>query len=58
MVKEIKPWTGKLGLLLIIIGLLLAMAVPQLSAHLFPAADAPCLESYLADFLAGLYLFF
>ena len=30
MVKEIKPWTGKLGLLLIIIGLLLAMAVPQL----------------------------
>lgn len=57
MVKEIKPWTGKLGLLLIIIGLLLAMAVPQLSAHLFLQLMPPVWNLTWLISLAGLYLF-
>ncbi len=35
MVREIRPWTGKLGIALVIFGLFLAMAVPQLTVRLF-----------------------
>ncbi len=35
MVREIKPWYGKAGAALIVAGLFLAMAVPQLTVRLF-----------------------
>lgn len=57
MVKEIKPWTGKLGLLLIIIGLLLALALPQLSAKIFLQLLPPVWNLTWLISLAGLYLF-
>lgn len=57
MVKEIKPWTGKLGLLLIIIGLILAMALPQLAAHIFLRMLPSVWNLTWLISLAGLYLF-
>lgn len=35
MVREIKPWIGKLGIVLVAVGFFLAMAVPQLTVYLF-----------------------
>lgn len=56
MVREIKPWTGKLGIILILAGLFLAMAVPQLTVRLFHQGMPVVWQvTYLLS-VAGLYL--
>ncbi len=56
MVREIRPWTGKLGIVLIIAGLFLAMAVPQLTVRLF-RQGMPMIWNVMYLFsVAGLYL--
>lgn len=56
MVRKIKPWSGKLGIVLVIAGLFLAMAVPQLAALFFwQGMPAIWNVTYLLC-VAGLYL--
>lgn len=56
MVREIKPWFGRLGAALIIAGLFLAMAVPQLTVRLFRQGMPPAWNLTYLLCLAGLYL--
>jgi len=56
MVREIKPWFGRLGAALVAAGLFLAMAVPQLTVRLFRQwMPAIWNVTYLLG-IAGLYL--
>lgn len=56
MVREIKPWFGRLGAALVAAGLFLAMAVPQLTVRLFrQGMPAIWNVTYLLG-IAGLYL--
>lgn len=57
MVKEIKPWTGKLGLFLIVVGLILAVAVPAVFARLFLRLLPSIWNLTWLVTLTGLYLF-
>ncbi len=56
MVQEIRPWTGKLGAFLVIMGLFLAMAVPQISARLFKQGMPGIWNVTYLLCVAGLYL--
>lgn len=56
MVREIKPWYGKLGTILIITGLFLAMAVPQLTVRIFRQGMPGIWNSTYLFSAAGLYL--
>lgn len=56
MVREIRPWTGKLGAFLVIMGLFLAMAVPQISARLFKQGMPGIWNVTYLLCVAGLYL--
>ena len=56
MVRKIKPWYGRLGVVLVIVGLFLAMAVPPLTVYLFhQGLPAIWNVTYLLC-VAGLYL--
>lgn len=56
MVREIQPWFGRLGAALVVVGLFLAMAVPQLTVRLFrQGMPAVWNITYLLG-IAGLYL--
>ncbi|MDO4546322.1 MAG: ABC transporter permease [Bacillota bacterium] len=57
MVKEIRPWTGKLGMALCAAGLLLAMAVPALSVRLFDFGMPTVWNGTYLLCVAGLYFF-
>ncbi len=56
MVRAIKPWTGKLGIALIITGLVLAMAVPSLTASLLLFSMPSVWNVTYLISVAGLYL--
>lgn len=56
MVREIRPWTGKLGILLILIGLFLAMAVPQLTVAFFRQGMPTIWNVTYLFSVAGLYM--
>lgn len=56
MVREIKPWTGKLGFILVIAGLFLAMAVPQMTVRLFRQGMPSVWNVTYLLCVAGLYL--
>lgn len=56
MVREIKPWYGKAGASLIIVGLFLAMAVPQLSVRLFKQGMPVSWNATYLLALLGLYM--
>lgn len=56
MVREIKPWTGKLGMILILTGLFLAMGVPQLTVRLFHQGLPTIWQATYLLSVAGLYL--
>lgn len=55
MVREVKPWTGKVGIALILIGLVLAMAVPAVCMRVFlfvmPSFGILPMVSALLDFI-------
>lgn len=57
MVKEIKPWTGKLGCIMIVAGLVLAMAVPPVWANVFLQNLPQIWNVTWLLCIAGLYLF-
>ena len=57
IVKDIRPWTGKLGLACVIIGLALAMAVPPIWARVFHHQASPLWNGAYLISAAGLYLF-
>ena len=56
MVKEIKPWTGKLGITLIILGLVLAMAVPPVIVKIFLFSMPSIWNATYLISVVGLYL--
>lgn len=56
MVREIKPWCGKLGIVLIIAGFFLAMAVPSLTVRLFRQGMPTIWNVTYLICVAGLYL--
>lgn len=56
MVRRIRPWTGKLGAVLVAAGLLLAMAVPQLTVRLFRQGMPGIWNLTYLLAVAGLYL--
>lgn len=56
MVREIKPYTGKLGMTLILAGLFLAMAVPQITVRLFHQGMPAVWQATYLLCVAGLYL--
>ncbi len=56
MVREVRPWTGKLGIVLMITGLFLAMAVPQLSVRLFRQGMPTIWNVTYLICVVGLYL--
>lgn len=56
MVREIRPWFGKLGAALIITGLFLAMAIPLLTVRLFRQGMPGIWNLTYFICLAGLYL--
>ncbi len=56
MVREIKPWFGKLGAVLAVSGLFLAMAVPQLTVRLFRQGMPAVWNATYLLCIAGLYL--
>ena len=56
MVREIGPYTGKLGMVLILAGLLLAMAVPSLTARLFHQGMPAIWQATYLLCVLGLYL--
>ena len=57
IVKDIRPWTGKLGMACVIIGLALAMAVPPIWARVFHHQASPLWNGAYLISAAGLYLF-
>lgn len=56
MIREIRPWSGKLGFLLTAAGLFLAIAVPQLSVLLFRQGMPAIWNAVYLLCAAGLYL--
>ncbi len=56
MVREIKPWCGKLGILLVAAGLFLAIAVPQFTVRLFRQGMPTVWNAVYLLCVAGLYL--
>lgn len=56
MVCRIRPWTGKLGVSLVVIGLTLAMIVPQFSVRLFRQGMPGIWNATYLLCVAGLYL--
>lgn len=56
MVRTIRPWTGKLGAALVILGLFLAMAVPQLTVRVFHQGMPGLWNATYLLCAAGLYL--
>ena len=56
MVHAIRPWTGKLGMALVVAGLFLAMAVPQLTVRLFRQGMPGIWNLTYLLAVAGLYL--
>lgn len=56
IVREIKPWSGKLGVVCIIAGLFLAMAVPQLAVRFFRQGMPAVWNATYLLCVAGLYL--
>ena len=56
LVREIKPWCGKLGIVLIITGLFLAIAVPPLTVQLFRQGMPIIWNATYLLCVAGLYL--
>lgn len=56
MVREIRPWTGKLGILFVILGLFLAMVIPQLTVRLFHQGMPGIWNVTYLLCVAGLYL--
>lgn len=57
MVHIVPAWIGKLGFILIILGLLLGVGVPSISAHVFYYSMPPIINLAYLISLAGLYLF-
>lgn len=57
MVKEIKPWTGKVGIILVFAGLVLAIGVPQLTVSLFMQKMPAVWNVLYLVSAVGLYLF-
>lgn len=57
MVREIKPWTGRLGVFLIFAGLLLAMAVPAICINVFLFVMPSVWNVTYGISIAGMYLF-
>lgn len=57
VVKEIKPWTGKLGIGMIVTGLLLAMAAPQIWVRMTLSQLPALWNATWLICVAGLYLF-
>lgn len=56
MVREIKPWYGRAGAVLIIIGLFLAMAVPGITVRLFKQGVPGIWNATYLLALLGLYM--
>ena len=56
IIREISPWSKKLGILLIVSGLFLAMAVPQLTVRLFRQGMPAVWNLTWLVCAAGLYL--
>ncbi len=56
MVREIKPWCGKLGVVLIIVGFFLAIAVPGFTVRLFRQGMPAIWNATYLLCVAGLYL--
>lgn len=56
MVREVRPWTGKLGMALVVSGLFLAMAVPSLTVRLFRQGMPGIWNLTYLLCAAGLYL--
>ena len=56
MVREISPWCGKLGAILVAAGLFLAMAVPQFTVRLFRQGMPAVWNAVYLLCVAGLYL--
>lgn len=57
MVREVKPWTGKVGIFLIIAGLVLAMAVPAVCMRVFLFVMPSFWNVTYGISAVGLYLF-
>ena len=57
MVREVKPWTGKVGIALILIGLVLAMAVPAVCMRVFLFVMPSFWNITYGISAVGLYLF-
>lgn len=57
MVRIIPPWTGRLGIAMIILGFFLATGVPTISAYVFHYMMPPVVNLTYLIALAGLYLF-
>ena len=56
MVRKIKPWCGKLGVVLVVAGLFLAMAVPPFTVYLFHQGMPVIWNATYLLCVAGLYL--
>lgn len=56
MVREIKPWTGRLGIFLIFTGLILAMAVPAICVNVFLFSMPSVWNLTYCISIGGLYL--
>lgn len=56
MVREVKPWTGKAGAVMVIVGLLLAMGVPSISARVFLVSMPTVWNATYLISVVGLYL--
>ena len=56
MVREIRPWCGKLGAVLVAVGLFLGIAVPQLTVRLFRQGLPAVWNAVYLLCVAGLYL--
>ncbi|NLD19409.1 MAG: ABC transporter permease [Clostridiales bacterium] len=57
MVREIKPWTGKVGIVFCVVGLFLAVAVPSVSARMFSVSMPSAWNATYGLCVVGLYLF-
>lgn len=57
IVHEIKPWTGKVGIFLIIIGIFLAMGIPAITARVFSFLMPSIWNITYLISIIGLYLF-
>lgn len=56
MVREIKPWLGKIGMVFVVTGLFLAMAVPSLTVRLFRQGMPALWNATYLLCVAGLYM--